>query len=513
MDGLAGFSGLNYCILFVYFGVLFSIGLLLAKKQRSTEDYFLAGRNMPWLFVAMSMLASLTSAVSYMGVPGTSYAENISYIFAAPMALITAPIVIFFFFPLYRKLRITTTYDYILKRFGKEARYIASALFLLQTLGWMGTILYAPALALSVVTGINIWLAIILMGVLTTGYTVLGGLPAVIWTDVIQFLILVGGAIWVFVSLLNGVPGGFSQIIEIAGDTDHLRVFEWKLDFSRMNAIAVTIAWFFISIQAWGIGQVSVQRLLAVKTYGGVAKALIANGVFEMIMLTLLLFIGIGMFAYFHVFPERLVEGLVGDRFLPYYIIHALPNGVSGLLITAIFAAAMSSMDSAVNSSATVIVNDFVRPLSRKPRTDQQDLKLARIITIGFGFFAIVVACYVSRIEGVLKAINMIGGYFGAPATGLFFLGIFSRRANFQGWVVSTLLIAMPFQYWIQNIVDVHWIYYSTLGLFVTVITTYLLSILISALWRLPVADDQYTVWGTRFSFSDFKENQSAINE
>ena len=111
----------------------------------------------------------------------------------------------------------------------------------------------------------------------------------------------------------------------------------------------------------------------------------------------------------------------------------------------------MASIDSAVNSSATVIVNDFVRPLSRKPRTDQQDLKLARILTIGFGFFAIIVACYVSRIEGVLKAINMIGGYFGAPATGLFFLGIFSRRANFQGWVVSTLLIAMPFQYWIHD--------------------------------------------------------------
>jgi hypothetical protein len=107
----------------------------------------------------------------------------------------------------------------------------------------------------------------------------------------------------------------------------------------------------------------------------------------------------------------------------------------------------------------------------------------------------------------------MIGGYFGAPATGLFFLGIFSRRANFQGWVVSTLLIAMPFQYWIQNIVDVHWIYYSTLGLFVTVITTYVLSIIISAIWRIPVADNQYTMWGTRFSFTETEETHSANKE
>jgi len=296
-----GFGTLNYVILFAYLAAMLGIGCLFAPKQKTTEDYFLAGRRMPWLLVGMSMFASVTSAITFMGTPGIAYKENISLMMAAFVSPIVAPFLIFVFYPFYRALNVTTSYEYILHRFGQPARFTVSGLFLLSRLGWLGVVLYAPALTLSVVTGINLSVGILLMGILATGYTALGGLSAVLWTDLVQFMILVAGAVWVAVSLCLSVPGGVSGILEIARQTDHLHILDWRFNLDEMTGIAVAVSYFFQLMQDYGTDQVTVQRLMAVRTFRGVVKAIIFNSLADLLIIGLLLFVGLGLFAfYFH---------------------------------------------------------------------------------------------------------------------------------------------------------------------------------------------------------------------
>ncbi len=455
----SGFGALNYVVLGTYLAAMVGIGVLFAGKQKTTDEYFLAGRRMPWLVVGMSMFASITSAISYMGIPGTAYSENIALLVLGLLSPLVTPVLIFVFYPFYRVLNVTTSYEYVLQRYGRRARMTVSGLFVLARLGWLGTVIYAPALALSIVSGIPLWLAILLMGILATAYTALGGLTAVLWTDLVQFVVLVGGALWVALDVTASMPGGLESIWQIASETDHLRVIDWRFSLVEMTGIGVAVSYFFQLMHDYGCDQVTVQRLLAVKSFRAMAKATLFNAMADLFIVSLLLYVGLGLFAYFQTFPSELAVGMSGDRVLPYYIMHALPQGVSGLVITAIFAAAMSSMDSGINSVATVLINDFIRPLRGKARSEQQEVKLARRLTLLLGAFATVVAFYVSGVGQILKASSAFLGLFGGPILALFLLGMLTRRANFRGWLIG-LMIAVPATLWVQQGTDVHFIYY-----------------------------------------------------
>ena len=170
------------------------------------------------------MFASLTSAASFLGLPGIAYRENISMIVVVLVSPVVVPLLILVFYPFYRQLRVTTAYEYVNQRYGRSARLCVAGLFCLARLGWLGVVIYSPALALSVMTGIGLYPAILLMGTIATAYATMGGLSAVIWTDVLQFSLLAGGAIWVAIALTEGVPGGWSEIMAVAGATNHLNV-------------------------------------------------------------------------------------------------------------------------------------------------------------------------------------------------------------------------------------------------------------------------------------------------
>ena len=491
MPSFGHFSTLNFLILSLYLSILVGIGVWLGRRQKTTEDYFLAGRNMPWLAVGVSMFASLTSASSFMGVPGLAYQENISMIAGAILSPLVAPILIFVFYPFYRQLRVTTSYQYIDRRYGAPARFAVATLFCLARLGWLGVVIYSPSLALSVVTGMNLYLAIFLMGIIATSYAVLGGLSAVIWTDVLQFTFLVGGAVWLAVSLLHGVPEGWSGILEVGREAQRLAVWDWRLDWFEMTALAVAISYFFQFMQDYGVDQVSVQRLLSVPTFSGMVKATVLNSLIDLTLIALLLFLGLGMFAYFQAFPDRLAPDLTGDQILPYYVIHALPNGVSGLLITAILAAAMSSLDSGINSLSTVILNDFVQPLRKKARTAAQDLRLARLLTLGLGAFAIGVACHTVQIGQILKAASAFLSLFGGPVLSLFLLGMLSTRTHFKGRAIATLP-TLAVSIWLQNWTSVHFIYYFPVSFGMSFLVGYAASLMT----RGPAAKPELTLWG-----------------
>ena len=484
------FSPLNYAILFAYLAGMLAIGWLFAGRQKSTEDFFLAGRRMPWLVVAMSMYASLTSAVTYMGLPSAAYQENISLIVVCVISPLVAPILIYVFYPFYSRLRVTTSYEYIGLRFGRAARFSVSGLFILARLGWLGTVIYAPAVALSVVTGLPLWASLVLMGVIATGYTALGGISADIWTDVVQFVIMVVGAAWLAVTLIHRVPGGIEGILSAAGNAGHLRVLDWHFSLYEMTGAVVAVTFFFQLMQDYGTDQVTVQRLMTTSSFRGVVKAILFNALTDFLIVGLLLFIGIGMFAYYAAFPALIPADVPGDRVMPYYIIHALPDGISGLLITAIFAAAMSSMDSGISSLATVIVNDFVKPLRARASDDRADLKLARWLTLGLGALATGVAFYVSSFEHIIKAYTTIISLFSGPVLALFLLGILSRHARFAGWVTGAA-IAIPATLYIQYAVKVHWVYYFPFSFGVT----FLVGLAVGLFIKGMPADPALTLW------------------
>jgi len=379
------FGTLNYLVLGVYLAAMLGVGAYFSRRQEDSEMFFLAGRKLPWLAVAMSMYASLTSAVTYLGVPGTAYAENISLVIVCIMSPVVAPFILLIFYPLYHRLRVTTSYEYINQRFGPAAHRSVAGLFVLARLGWLGTVVYAPAMAMSIATGIPLWSCICMMGLLATAYTALGGLAAVVWTDVIQFIILIGGAVWVAVSLVHGIDGGAGHIMSVARETGRLHIADWRPNLFALTGPAVAVSFFFQLMQDYGTDQVSVQRLIASGSLRSTIKSVAFNACTDFFIIGLLLFIGLGLFTFFG--HTALPADITSDKIMPYYIIHYLPQGVSGLLITAVFAAAMSSMDSGINSIATVLIKDFMKPADK-------EVRMARILTVVLGGLATGVAFY-----------------------------------------------------------------------------------------------------------------------
>lgn len=471
------FSPLNYTVLGLYLAAMLGIGWMYARRQKGGEDYFLAGRNLPWLAVAMSLYASVTSAMTYMGLPGMAFSQNAALLLVALMSPVVAPLLIRVYYPVYRRMRLTTSYEYIAVRFGPAARRAAATLFILARMGWLGTVIYAPALALSVVTGMPLWTAILLMGGLATVYTVMGGLAAVVWTDVVQFVIMIGGAIWLAVVLTARVPDGVTGILSEALSSGRIDFRDWSLNPMAMNSLSVVIAYFFILQQDYGVDQVSVQRLLAVRDNRGVTRAILFNALTDFLMIGLLLFIGLGLWAFTRSHPDFFQAGSGGDRVLPYFILHALPDGVSGLLITAIFAAAMSSMDSGINSLATVILVDWVKPLRSVPLSGAQEVRAARWLTLLLGLFATGIAFLVVKIGGILTAFYTFMGLFSAPVLALFVLGLLTRHARFLPWLIGTVA-AIGLTLLAGRCNAMHEIYFFPFAFCVTFVTGYVLSLI-----------------------------------
>lgn len=469
------FSALNYAILSIYLLIMLSVGIIFARKNETAEQYFLAGRNMPWLVVAMSMFASLTSAVTFMGIPHLAYVDNVSIFMGVIISPLVAPVLITLFYPVYWRYKVTTSYDYIAIRFGNNARYCVSSLFVLARLGWLGTVIYAPAMALHTATGIPLNMSIALMGTGATLYTLLGGLKAVLWTDVLQFVVLAGGAVWIALSLGNEL--GISNIIQSANEAGKLDIFEWGIDLSKMTATAAMVSYFFIFMQDYGTDQISVQRLISVKSFRGLAKSIVFNSFMDVIINGILLFIGLGLFLKY---SGTVLSGELEDiALLPFYIVTSLPDGISGLIITGIFAAAMSSMDSGLNSVSTVVINDFIKPISSSTISEAKTISNGRLITLGLGICSTAMAFLASRIGHIVEVWSNFMGLFAAPVLAMFLLGLLSKNSKFVDWVIG-VLPAIILILLLRRFTTTHWIY-----LFPISLTTNLLISTLSGFVRL----------------------------
>ena len=468
---------LNMAVLAAYLLAMLGVGLAFAGRQKTTEDYFLGGRRMPWWAAGMSMYASLTSAVTFMALPGTAYRENIAFIVVSFASVAVAPVLVRVIYPAYLRMRVTTSYEYLEARFGPGARRSAAALFLLARIGWLGLVVYAPALALSVATGLPQWACILALGALATAYTALGGMVAVIWTDVVQFALMVGGIVWLAAALCGRAPGGAAGILSFAREHGHLYVADWHLSLTAMSGWVVGAGYFFQLMQDYGTDQTTVQRMMSIRTPRGVAKALCFNAGVDFVVIGLLLFLGLGLFAVQAADPALLPEGLPSDRLLPAFIVAGLPDGVSGLLIAALFAAAMSSMDSGISCVSTVAIHDFLKPLGLAPRSERGELRLARALVLALGAFATAMAFWAARFEQLIEAYTQIVSLFNAPVLGLFLLGMLTKRATFPGGLAGAA-VAIPATLWLST-TPVHWAWRFPFSLSVAFAVGYAASLLL----------------------------------
>lgn len=462
-------SPLNSIILGAYLLGMALIGLRFSKSQKGGDDFFLAGRNLPWWAVGMSMYASLTSAVTYLGLPAMAFKGNLALLAVSLTSPMLVPVMVWLFYPFYRNLRVTTSYEYLQHRFGSSSMLAASTLFVLARLGWLGLVIYAPALAMSAVSGLPLWACILLMGGLATFYTAVGGLAAVVWTDVAQFVILFGGAILAAVMLCNFHPDGLGGILATAQSAGFLDL-KWTPTLTEMTIFGTMFGFFFQMMQDYGTDQVTVQRLLAARDGKSMTKAIVFNAGVDFLLVALLLFIGLGLFAWHQTHAESMLGSVAkSDQIFPWFIIHGMPDGVSGLLIAGIFAAAMSSMDSGINSISTVVVRDFY-PAFHHRLEGRLEVRAARRLTVALGVLSTLTAFYVhARGTGLIEQFASFMSLFNAPVLALFLMGMLTRWATFKGWLCG-VAVAVPTALFVQHREIMSWVYFFPFSLFITLL-------------------------------------------
>lgn len=464
----------NTLVIIAYFAALAWIGYYFSKKQKNTNDYFKGGGRLPWWAVGLSIFGTGLSAITFMSIPAKAYSSDWSYMLVNAGILMVTPLVIHLFIPFYRKLNVTTAYEYLEQRFNPMIRVICSLAFILFQIGRMGIVMYLPAIALNVVTGFDLFLCIGLMGVLSLAYTMMGGIEAVVWTDALQVIVLLGGAILVIVIAICDLPEGLSGVIREASANNKFGLGSLQFDLQQSTIWTILIATFFTNLTTYGTDQTMVQRYMTTETQDQANKSILTNALLIIPATILFFFVGTVLYIYYTQNPTALSLTITeGDAILPWYIHSRLPDGVSGLLISGIFAAAMSTLSSSMNSAATAYVMDIHSKIASVPGS----LIIAKIATLLLGTLGIGFALMMATwdINSLWDQFNMILGLVLGSMGGLFVLGMLTRRANVFGalcGIIGSVMVQMLVLYH----QTVHLLLYTTTGFISCLVIGYLAS-------------------------------------
>jgi SSS family transporter len=476
----AGFQTADYVVIAVYLAALVAMGFYFSRREKTTKDFFLGGRRVPWWAAGLSIYGTQLSAITFMAIPAKAFATNWVYYVGNLMIFAMAPVVIYLYLPFFRRLDVTTAYEYLEKRFNVATRLLGSLSFILFQLGRMGIVMYLPALALATVTGIDIYLCIAVMGLLATVYTVLGGIEAVIWTDVLQVIVLLGGALVSLCLIAGAVDGGFAGILTTARDAGKLHMIDRGGDITTTVIWVVVIGALLQNLVSYTSDQAVVQRYLTTKNEKAAARSIWTNAILCIPGSVLFFGVGTALWAFYRAQPELLNPAGRTDDIFPWFIAGQLPTGVAGLVIAGLFAAAMSSLDSSMNSMATAITTDWYRRFKRDA-DDARCLRLARVLTVLLGIAGTGVALFMAGLQSksMLDNYMKVIGLFGGGLAGLFAAGIFTRRTSGPGAVVGFLASAVIL-FFVQRHALVHGYLYAAVGVFGCVVAGWLVS------WVLP---------------------------
>ena len=460
-----GLNHLDFAIIGLYLAGITLFGLRFRKKQRTLRDYFLAGRDIPWWAIALSIVAAETSTLTIISIPGLAYDTNLTFLQVVMGYVVGRVVISFVLLPHYFRGDLFTAYELIERRFGRGLRSLTAGLFLLTRAAAEGVRVYAVSIVVSIALGTGEVASIAIITVLTLIYTFEGGLAAVIWTDVVQTVIYVGGTLVGLVTILHLVPGGWAAIHAAAADAGKLQVF----NFSRSPWVPYTfwagvIGGSFFTVASHGTDQLIVQRLLAARGQKQSATALVSSGVAVFFQFALFLIVGIMLWAFYRVPSANFGRP---DRIYPTFIVTRMPHGISGLLIAAILAAAMSNLSAALNSLSSSAIMDFYVRL--RPQVDEKTkMRFSRLATfvwaaVLFGL-AIIALHKVGRVVEVGLQIASVA--YGA-LLGVFLLGVLTKRANQTGAMVGMLFgFVMELYLWLFT--RVPWTWWVMIGTSVT---------------------------------------------
>ncbi|MBA3693170.1 MAG: sodium/solute symporter [Acidobacteria bacterium] len=487
--------------LIIIFGYLIGVtlfGVWFSSKQETTEDYFVGDRNVPWWAIAASIVATETSTITFISVPGIAFAKNGNFQFLQLVFgyMLGRIVISLLFIPLYFKGELQTVYQLLGERFGNKVKMLASALFVVMRNIADGIRLLLTAIVLSAVyvafqPGANadyvIVGSIVLLGAVMIIFTFYGGMEAVIWVEVVQLVIYIGGAIAAAIVLLNQIDGGMPQVLEIGRQFDKFDLFDFTLDFTKTYTFwAGLIGGCFLTMSTHGTDQYLVQRYLCTDRASRASLALLSSGAVVLGQFIGFLFIGVLLFAFYAPFnaAEYTNAGVLnssvpatfpfagGDKVFPDFITKFMPTGLSGLVIAAIFAAALSS---SLNSIAATFVNDLYKPFARD-KSDKHLLKISGWLTLIIGIIQIVVALVVMKQNrSALDQALSVASLFNGPVLGVFLVGTFIKRAN-ETAALTGMAASIVLMLYIKFATPIAWTWYVLIGSLTTFLVAWLAS-------------------------------------
>jgi len=465
-----GLNHLDYAIIAAYLVGITLFGLRFRKRQRTLHDYFLAGRDIPWWAIALSIVAAETSTLTIISIPGLAYDTNLTFLQVVMGYVVGRFIISFVLLPHYFRGDLFTAYQLIEKRFGPNLRSLTSALFLLTRAAAEGVRVYAVSIVVSIALGTGEVTSIAIITMLTLIYTFEGGLAAVIWTDVVQTVIYVGGTLLGVATILHYVPGGWTHVHQIAVSAGKFRVFDFTPTLWKPYTFwAGLIGGAFLTTASHGTDQLIVQRLLAARSQRQSVLALLSSGAAILFQFGLFLLLGVMLFAYYMAPSAHFGKA---DRIYPTFIVTQMPHGISGLLIAAILAAAMSNLSAALNSlSSSTIMDLYVR---FRPQTDELGrMRLSRFSTVLWAsvLFVLAVLC-LHRVSRVIEVGLQIASIAYGALLGVFLLGVLTRRANQVGAAIG-MVFGFVMEVYLWKFSTVPWTWWVVIGTAMTFLTGY----------------------------------------
>ncbi|MGA8436599.1 MAG: sodium:solute symporter [Candidatus Sulfotelmatobacter sp.] len=471
-----GLDKLDLAIIALYLVGITLFGLRFRKRHRSLRDYFLAGRDIPWWAISLSIVAAETSTLTIISIPGLAYDTNLAFLQVVMGYVVGRVVISFILLPQYFRGDLYTAYELIERRFGRGLRSLTAGLFLLTRTAAEGVRVYAVSIVVAIALGTGEVASIAIITVLTLIYTFEGGLAAVIWTDVVQTVIYVGGTLVGLGTILQLVPGGWAAIYAAAANSGKLRVFDFTPSvWIPYSFWAGVIGGTFFTVASHGTDQLIVQRLLAARSQRQSVTALISSGIAILFQFALFLVVGVMLWAYY-----RVPSAVLGrpDRIYPTFIVSHLPHGISGLLIAAILAAAMSNLSAALNAlSSTSIMDFYVRFC---PQTDERArMRLSRFSTFVWALLLFAIAVLsLHKVGRVVEVGLQIASVSYGALLGVFLLGVLTRKAHQRGAMIG-MLFGFAMELYLWQWTQVPWTWWVMIGTIVTFAVGYVSSLLL----------------------------------
>ena len=472
---MSDFGILNWSIVGAYVIGTLLLGAYLSRRVKTAEHYYLGNRTLPWWAIGVSVVATYFGALSFLGGPAWAYKEGFSVIFIHVNYPIAIAVVITLFLPFFYNSGVASIYEYLEQRFGSTSRSVMSAIFLFGNIAYSGIMLYTVALVLQFITGMDVVDAIIIVAFIALTYTMLGGISAVIWTDVIQSVILLFGVLIILFMLINELPAGLVASLQELKTAGKAEPFNFSLDPAMVATVWTgVIAMSIYHVVVYGVNQMMVQRTLTARTLGDAKKAYIMMGYCAFFVYVLFFLMGILFYSYY--------DGQAFDNdntiVLNFVSLIGIP-GLMGIVTAAIVAAAMSSLDSSLNSMATVTTVDFYQKFVNKTGTPEHYLKVSRLFTLAWAVLIVIPAIMFTKSDGsVLEVLSKVGSFFVGAKLSTYFLGFYSRHTTEKGLLIG--IAAGFFSLWyLEMYADIAWPWYCPLGGAVSIVVGWGASILL----------------------------------